>query len=153
MLILIVILIYKYIFLNGKNILAYLYIGIMRITKQEYINILDHYNIKYNKNMPLNLLRKTAEKVFAGKLCRCIKKVDNYKDNEARAIAICNNSVILNKDLRIYGFTCKNKQQLKSLKNAKPNASKVYKRQKTIKLIPIKIPKRRYAKTKKTKSN
>ena len=125
----------------------------MKITKQEYINILDHYRINYNKNMPLNLLRKTAEKAFAGKLCRCVKKVNKYREDEARAIAICNNSVILKKNLSIHGFTCKKTQQLNSLKGAKPNASKLYKRQKTIKLIPIKIPKRQYKKSKTQKKS
>ena len=41
-----------------------------------YLNkIICFYNIKFNTNMPLKLLRKSAEKIIATKLCRCIKNL------------------------------------------------------------------------------
>ncbi len=121
----------------------------MKLSKQDYLDILNHYNIIYNKNLPINLLRKSTENIVAQKLCRCIRKVKNNDVNkdEPRAIAICNNSVILKKNLGIYNFKCKNKIELKSLKNSKKE-DKVFKKSKTIKLIPKKLTRKKY-KTKK----
>ena len=33
----------------------------MRLLKQDYLSILDYYNINYNKKLPINLLRKMVE--------------------------------------------------------------------------------------------
>jgi len=100
----------------------------MRLLKQDYLSILDYYNINYNKNLPINLLRKMVEDKLAKKICSCIKKVkEKYNDNEeSRSIAICNNSVIKKKNLKIYGFSCKKKKTLKALKT-KPKGNKVLK--------------------------
>ena len=73
----------------------------MKLTKNEYIEILNFYNINFNSNMPIKLIRKSVEKIIATKLCRCIKKVNN-ETHESRAIGICNKSVIKNKNLGIY---------------------------------------------------
>ena len=100
----------------------------MRLLKQDYISVLDYYNINYNKKLPINLLRKMVEDKLAKKICSCIKKVkEKYNDSqEVRSIAICNNSVIKKKNLKIYGFSCKRKKTLKALK-ANPNGNKVKK--------------------------
>ena len=123
----------------------------MKLLKKDYIDILKHYNVIFNENIPINLLRKTTENIIAKKLCRCTKKVKNKDVNkdESRAIAICKNSVILKKNLNIHNFKCKNKVELKSLKNNK-NREKLFKNSQTIKLIPKKIPKKKY-KTRKKK--
>ena len=44
------------------------------LSKQDYCNILNFYNIKFNKNLPIKIIRKMTEKIIAEKLCRCIKK-------------------------------------------------------------------------------
>jgi len=100
----------------------------MRLLKQDYISILDYYNIIYSKNLPINLLRKMVEDKLAKKICSCINKVkEKYNDTEeTRSIAICNNSVIKKKNLKIYGFSCKKKKTLKALK-ANPKGNKVLK--------------------------
>lgn len=105
----------------------------MKLTKQEYIDILQHYDINFSKNLPLKFLKALTEKTIAGKLCRCIKKVKaKYDDSdEKRAIGICNYSVINRKKLKINGFSCKKKNQLKALKN-KPNGDKISKVEKNI---------------------
>lgn len=123
----------------------------MKLLKKDYIDILKHYNVTFNENLPINLLRKTTENIIAKKLCRCSKQVKNKDANkdESRAIAICNNSVVLKKNLRIHSFKCKSKVELKSLKNNK-NKEKLFKNSQTIKLIPKKIPKKKY-KTRKKK--
>ncbi len=100
----------------------------MNLSKQDYMDILDFYNINYSKNLPTNLLRKMVEDKLAKKICSCIKKVkEKYNDSEeARSIAICNNSVKKKKNLKIYGFSCKKKKTLKALK-ANPKGNKVKK--------------------------
>ena len=97
----------------------------MKLTRSEYIEILDFYNVKFNKNLPIALLRKTVEKIVATKLCRCIKKVNN-ETHESRAIGICNKSVIKNKNLAIYKFSCKKRPLLKN-KNDDTKNNKLYK--------------------------
>ena len=100
----------------------------MRLLKKDYISILDYYNINYSKNLPINLLRKMVEDKLAKKICSCIKKVKEKYNNseETTSIAICNNSVIKKKNLKIYGFSCKKKKTLKALKT-KPKGNKVLK--------------------------
>ena len=73
----------------------------MNLSKQDYMEILDYYDINYSKNLPINLLRKMVEDKLAKKICSCVKKVkEKYNTSEeARSIAICNNSVIKKKKL------------------------------------------------------
>ena len=72
----------------------------MKLTKLDYIEILNFYNIKFNNDLPIKLLKKMTEKIIAEKLCRCIKKVPNKGFPESRAIGICNNSVVQKKKIR-----------------------------------------------------
>jgi len=99
----------------------------MHLSKNEYKAILDHYNVKYARGMPLKLLRKTAENELAKTLCRCIKKVKVLNPDEERAIAICKNSVVLKKNLGIYKFTCRKGRRLLPLK-ANPKGAALYKK-------------------------
>lgn len=83
----------------------------MRLTNVDYINILKYYNL-YKKNMKKNEIKKCAEYILSNKLCKCIKKL-NKNNNEDISIPICINSVIKNKNLKIYGFKCKKGSKLK----------------------------------------
>ena len=114
----------------------------MKLTKNEYIEILNFYNINFNSNMPIKLIRKSVEKIIATKLCRCIKKVNN-ETHESRAIGICNKSVIKNKNLGIYKFSCKKSPQLKLKNNDSKNSNKLYKTNSNIKLNKTKKQKRK----------
>tara|TARA_B110001452_G_C15240429_1_gene429453 strand:- start:5231 stop:5581 length:351 start_codon:yes stop_codon:yes gene_type:complete len=99
----------------------------MNLTKKDYINILNYYGTIFDITLPINILRKMSEKIIAEKLCRCIKKVNKSNNNESRSIAICNKSVIKNKKLKIYKFSCKKKPQLKLKKLALSKDRKLYK--------------------------
>jgi len=77
-----------------------------RLTKNDYVNILDYYKLdvpKYIKD-----IKKKAEHTLAGKLCRCIKKLG--LDNEPRSIGICTKSIFNRKGLKRGIFTCKKKR-------------------------------------------
>jgi hypothetical protein len=101
----------------------------MNLNKNDYITILKFYKVDITA-LSSKAIKEKAEHLLAVKLCKCIKnirgtapnakvdkaKVDNAKvDNangEKRAIAICYNSVITKKKLKIYKFTCKKKVKL-----------------------------------------
>ena len=95
----------------------------MDLTKEDYIQILNYYNIPIKKTST-SYIKTLAEKIIAKKLCSCIKKVPNANNPESRAIGICNYSVLQRKHLKINGFTCKKKMALKSSKNNKHNLYK-----------------------------
>ena len=99
----------------------------MKLNKQDYLDILNFYNINYSKELPLKLLKKMTEKIVAEKLCSCIKKVPNKNQPESRAIGICNYSVVKRKNLKINGFTCKKKKELKEKKFSKEKITKTVK--------------------------
>ena len=99
----------------------------MKLTKQDYIDILNFYTINFSEDLPIKLLKKMTEKIIAEKLCRCIKKVPNEGLPESRAIGICNNSVVQKKNLAIYKFSCKKKKELKLKNNSYPNEDKIFK--------------------------
>ena len=90
-----------------------------KLSRKDYITILKYYNITMPENTKLNVIREKAEHIIATKLCKCIKKVDVNASNEAKAIAVCNKSVIQNKNLKIHRFTCKKRPKLLSSKNNK----------------------------------
>jgi hypothetical protein len=86
----------------------------MNLSKQDYKQLLNYYNIQTKNNASLSSLKKAAEKIIAQKLCSCVKKVPNKNQPESRAIGICNYSIIQRKNLKINGFTCKKKMSLKT---------------------------------------
>jgi hypothetical protein len=96
----------------------------MNLTKEDYINILNYYNIKINSTTSLSSIKKMAEKIIAKKLCSCIKKVPNPSNKESRAIGICNHSVLQRKHLKINGFSCKKRMMLKTSKTNKNKLTK-----------------------------
>jgi hypothetical protein len=73
-----------------------------KITKSDYIKILKYYNL----NIPSKTeeIKKTAEKILAEKLCKCIKKVS--PNNEAKAIGICTKTIFNRKGLTRSNFKC-----------------------------------------------
>ena len=72
----------------------------MDLTKEDYIKILNYYNIPI-KNTRTSYVKKMAEKIIAKKLCSCIKKVPNANNPESRAIGICIYSILQKKHLKI----------------------------------------------------
>ena len=89
----------------------------MQLSRRDYLDILDYYNINVKKK-DINFLKEKVEKLVANKLCKCIKSVNNKVKNERKSIAICNNSVLKRKSLKIKRFSCK-KMKLLSKKNDK----------------------------------
>ena len=90
----------------------------MKLTKNDYINIMEFYNIKDISNLSYKEIKNQAEEIIALKLCSCIKKIDPKLQNESRAIAICTNNIVNKKGLKINRFTCKKRPKLhKSKKN------------------------------------
>ena len=101
----------------------------MYLSNKDYLDILNYYKLE-SKNLNKKQIKKSAENILANKLCRCIKKNDDYPKNESKAIAICKNSILKNKDLKIYDFKCKGKGKAKliSKKGTNKNLAKVKKR-------------------------
>ena len=88
----------------------------MNLTEKDYKLILKYYNINI-ENLSKIDIREQAESILAKKMCRCIKKVDSYnsrknhKLSESNIISICKKSVLSNKHIKNYRFTCKKKQK------------------------------------------
>ena len=70
----------------------------MKLTKDDYIKILEYYNIKYNSSN-YNSIKRKAENILADKLCRCIKKVKSDKINEKAAIALCRENIFKKRNI------------------------------------------------------
>ncbi len=75
----------------------------MDLTITDYTNILQFYN----KPIPTKSkdLKRSAEKIMATKLCRCIKKLDPY--HESKSIGICTKSIFNTKGYVRGKFNCK----------------------------------------------
>ena len=100
----------------------------MNLNKEDYLKILDFYNIKYTNKTSIKNIKSKAEKILAEKLCRCIKKVKpNNPDNESRAIGICRNSVLTRKKVKAGRFSCKNKAKFFKNKTARSKLIKITK--------------------------
>ena len=97
----------------------------MKLTKKDYIKILKFYKIEYPEDTKIKIIREKAEQLLAEKLCRCIKKVSAPNPDEARAIAICQNSVMTKKKIKVHRFTCKKKPKLLPKKGSKTRVSKI----------------------------
>jgi hypothetical protein len=97
----------------------------MKLTRKDYITILKFYKIEISEDTKLNVIREKAERILAGKLCRCIKKVTVPNPDKSRAIAICQNSVLTKKKLKIHRFTCKKKPHFLPKKGSKTRINKI----------------------------
>jgi hypothetical protein len=92
----------------------------MRLSLNDYKSILKYYNIDI-VGMKVGIIKSKAEAILAEKLCRCIKTVNNYKkkNTETKAIAVCKNSVLTRKNLKIVKFTCKKSAKFLQRKQGK----------------------------------
>lgn len=96
----------------------------MKLEKNDYIQILEHYNIIVPKtkknNVDLIKTKKLVHRLLSSKLCNCIKKVQkSSRLNEPGAIIVCNKSIFTKRNLKHYRFTCKNKFNLKNKKGTR----------------------------------
>jgi len=88
----------------------------MKLTTQDYKDILLYYNIDIENLSKIQLINK-AENILANKLCRCIKKIDPEEKNLSKTIGICNYSVLKKKGIKPNKFSCKKKSKFTSKKN------------------------------------
>ena len=92
-----------------------------KLNNSDYKNILKFYKID-PATLSNKEIKEKAEHFLAVKLCKCIKNIKNAKysqkqsqsqsqkkekKSEKRAIAICYNSVLKKKNLKIFKFNCK----------------------------------------------
>ncbi len=87
----------------------------MALTRDDYVKILEFYNMEIPKSR--RLLKIRADKILGEKLCRCIKKVE--PKNEARSIGICTKTIFNSKGLTRGNFTCKRKRSVTYNKQTK----------------------------------
>jgi hypothetical protein len=86
------------------------------LSNSDYKKILEFYEQHIPKSQ--RLLKSSAEKILAEKLCTCIKKVSPTGD-EKRAIGICTKTILNNRSIRRGAFTCKKKRKIAGLKKTK----------------------------------
>ena len=80
----------------------------IRLKKSDYQTILDYYNMPYGHIKNTKTLKKKALTLLNKKICSCIKKVKTRRRKKklSSSIAICNNSVIKRKRLKLRSFEC-----------------------------------------------
>jgi hypothetical protein len=85
----------------------------MKLTHKDYKTILTFYKVDLSA-LSSKEIKTKAEHYLAMKLCKCIKKLKGPSGtgNEKRAIAICYNSVLKKKNLKVFKFSCKKKVTL-----------------------------------------
>lgn len=99
----------------------------MNLTKTDYMDILKYYKIN-SKNLSKKQIKNQAENILATKLCRCIKKIDGYPENEKKGIAICTNSILKKRGIKNYGFKCKGTPKFLNKKKTNKKLFKINKR-------------------------
>ena len=127
----------------------------MRLSLNDYKSILKYYNIDIT-GLKNSIIKGKAEDILAEKLCRCIKVVDKGRGNntnkttrlETKGIAVCKNSVLTKKNLKIFKFKCKksakllaSKQSNNSKQSKQSKQSNNSKKSKQGKLRPYKLSK------------
>ena len=106
----------------------------MKLTNKDYKSILKFYKVDISA-LSTKDIKEKAEHYLAVKLCRCIKNVKGKSasatgasatgasatgasatgasatgaNSEKRAIAVCYNSVLKKKNLKVFKFSCKKK--------------------------------------------
>lgn len=98
----------------------------MDLDKKDFEKILKHYGkqIPHTKKGKIDTrkMKKQVYKLFANKLCKCIKAVQKSKKKKYTnriAIAICNKSIFDNRGLKHFRFTCKKKRKLRPKKKTR----------------------------------
>lgn len=86
----------------------------LKLTLSDYKNVLKFYKID-TSSLSTKDIKFKAEHYLAIKLCKCIKNI-THKSSEAkdekRAIALCYNSVLRKKNLKVFKFQCKKSVKL-----------------------------------------
>lgn len=102
------------------------------LSKKDFRTILKHYKLKVPRTKKKT--RKKAISVMAGKLCRCIKKVQKKKNKKTRkkykknvSTAICTSSIFKKRGLVRAKFNCKKTPRLLQNKKTKRYLSKTRK--------------------------
>lgn len=89
----------------------------MELSTTDYKKIAQFYQIPKPNNKSY---KEISEDILAGKLCKCIKKVQrNRKIDESAAIGVCRDSIFRNRNIDFYNFKCKKGSQLISKKGTK----------------------------------
>jgi hypothetical protein len=89
----------------------------MKLTNSDYKNILKFYKVDTSA-LSTKAIKEKAEHYLAVKLCKCIKNIKGpgagmgMGMGEKRAIAVCYNSVLKKKKLKVFKFTCKKRVKL-----------------------------------------
>ena len=82
-----------------------------KLKKQNYIDILNFYNIPIPKT--LSNIKTRAHNILSRKLCKCLKKLEpKFK---SAAIGICSKTIITKKGFSRGNFTCKKKPKIEKL--------------------------------------
>lgn len=98
----------------------------MELSTMEYKKIAQFYDIPKPNDKSY---KDIAEDVLAGKLCKCIKKVQSrQKVLEKAAIGICRESIFKNRGIDLYTFKCKKGQKLLPKKGTKKQLKKFRKK-------------------------
>lgn len=104
------------------------------LKRPDYVQILQFYNIP-SAGLSTAAIKTTAEDILATKLCRCIKKLERTMKRPRRGarvtraytqalkrrnpVAVCKDSVLSKKGLRIYTFQCLQKETFKPQKHTR----------------------------------
>ena len=89
----------------------------MELTQMEYKKIARFYELPKPNNKSY---KDIAEDILAGKLCKCIKKVQSRRQiPEKAAIGVCRESIFKNRGIDFYKFKCKKGQKLIPMKGTK----------------------------------
>jgi hypothetical protein len=97
----------------------------MNLTQSDYRKIINYYQIPKQKNQTY---KDTAENILATKLCKCIKKIGLYDNNESVSISTCRERIFKNRGIDFYNFKCKNKQRFISKKGTTKKLKKFRKK-------------------------
>ena len=88
----------------------------MYLSQTDYKKIVHYYQIKKQKN---KTYKESAEDILSNKLCKCIKKVRPYDNNEDAAITICRDNIFKKIGIGFYNFKCKKGNKLVPKKGTK----------------------------------
>ena len=95
------------------------------LSTSDYKLILTHYGQKIPKKTTKKTIKRRAENLIVQKLCACVKKVSktlknkNKNKNKQRSIGICAASVIKNRGMKYYKFSCKKRSKITNLRKTK----------------------------------
>ena len=95
------------------------------LSTSDYKLILTHYGQKIPKKIPKKTIKRKAENLIVQKLCACVKKVSktlknkNKNKNKQRSIGICVTSILKNRGMKYYKFSCKKKRKITNLRKTR----------------------------------